>query len=364
MPPYNDPIYQNASSSMPKNFNSGVLMSLLGQFLPLSASERQQNAFNQKMAEDAYNRQIDFYERFNSPQAMVKQYQEAGINPALVAGYSPSMPPSSQAASGNGGSPAFDAVQLAMEMKMRGQELQIQRDIADAEIRNKDADTEFKQENTRNKQFENISAEEFFRLRNQSLYASIKNDLASAENLAAQTALTITRDAISNLDLEFYKNIQDAREHAFLAAARAQEAQTSIAEYEAENYAYRYALELKQVIANTYLSNAHAEQVRKYTREMLDSPGLDSDGRELLSRVAQMSDQEIAQMKKDNKGRTWRNWIGTVSGAVASGAVAAGALKMFFPQARAASVIAAPIDRMMDGAGRWDSQFGTFDLNN
>lgn len=42
--------------------------------------------FTAKQAELAYERQVDFYENYQSPAAMMSQYKEAGLNPALMAG--------------------------------------------------------------------------------------------------------------------------------------------------------------------------------------------------------------------------------------------------------------------------------------
>lgn len=41
---------------------------------------------SQKLAEQDYERKIDFYERFESPEARVRQYKDAGLNPMLLAG--------------------------------------------------------------------------------------------------------------------------------------------------------------------------------------------------------------------------------------------------------------------------------------
>lgn len=60
--------------------------------------------FQSKEAEIAYDRQQEFYDTRQSPAAMVQQYQEAGLNPALLAGgvsgtSSPQSSPSGSAAS-------------------------------------------------------------------------------------------------------------------------------------------------------------------------------------------------------------------------------------------------------------------------
>lgn len=72
-----------------------------------NASQAQLNRdFQSKEAELAYQRQLDFYDSRQSPAAMVEQYEEAGLNPALLAGgagasgsSSPQSSPSGSAAS-------------------------------------------------------------------------------------------------------------------------------------------------------------------------------------------------------------------------------------------------------------------------
>lgn len=52
------------------------------------SAEQQEDAqeFNAAQAEEAYDRQVEFYENYQSPKAMVNQYREAGLNPALMFG--------------------------------------------------------------------------------------------------------------------------------------------------------------------------------------------------------------------------------------------------------------------------------------
>lgn len=59
-----------------------------------------QLANQQILNQEEYDRKIDFYERFESPQARVRQYKEAGLNPMLLAGNGASV-----SASGGVGSP-------------------------------------------------------------------------------------------------------------------------------------------------------------------------------------------------------------------------------------------------------------------
>lgn len=59
--------------------------------------------FQAKQAEEAYQRQVDFYNTYQSPSAMVQQYKDAGLNPALMVGgnVGQTSVPSSSAPSGS-----------------------------------------------------------------------------------------------------------------------------------------------------------------------------------------------------------------------------------------------------------------------
>lgn len=71
-----------------------------------NAAEAEKNRlFQSKEAEAAFERQEDFYERYQSIGAQVRQYQAAGLNPALLAGgVSVGSTPSSPAAAGSSAS--------------------------------------------------------------------------------------------------------------------------------------------------------------------------------------------------------------------------------------------------------------------
>lgn len=73
-----------------------LFKSLLGKWLDkkfvrnsLSGAEKEANAFNSAEAQKARDWQEEQYLKYNSPQAMVRQMQEAGLNPALMYGTSP-----------------------------------------------------------------------------------------------------------------------------------------------------------------------------------------------------------------------------------------------------------------------------------
>lgn len=60
--------------------------------------------------EQEYDRKIDFYERFESPEARVRQFKEAGLNPMLLAGNGASV-----SASGGAGTPGSAAAPSSSE---------------------------------------------------------------------------------------------------------------------------------------------------------------------------------------------------------------------------------------------------------
>lgn len=104
--------------------------------------------FQSKEAELAYEREVDFYERYKSPQAQVQAYKEAGLNPALLAGgMGASTSPSASAPSGGQGhasgsapvnnnpfafiSDAFKFAEVAQNIEMRKEEIAVRREEAE-----------------------------------------------------------------------------------------------------------------------------------------------------------------------------------------------------------------------------------------
>lgn len=110
-----------------------------------SAEAEKSRFFNEKMAEQAYERQQEFYDTKLSPAARVQQYKEAGLNPMLAAEGSavtsaPSIAPA-QGAFPTGGSSATPAPLQAISML--DSLLKIKR--SSAEVANINADTDLKE---------------------------------------------------------------------------------------------------------------------------------------------------------------------------------------------------------------------------
>lgn len=104
-----------------------------------SAEAQKQRDFASKQAELAFDRQVDFYEKYQSIGSQVKQFQDAGLNPALLAGgVSPSSSaPSSSAPSGfaaSGSSPSSNPMALvSFVMQLAGIKSQIEKTQAETE---------------------------------------------------------------------------------------------------------------------------------------------------------------------------------------------------------------------------------------
>lgn len=107
--------------------------------------------FQSNEAQLARQWQEDFYNQYQSPQAMVHQYEAAGMNPVLATGVPISSPPSASSAQGSmaqgAAAPYMDVVGIMAQfqnlMKL------------DAEIKNIKADTKEKEQNV----FESVSRE-------------------------------------------------------------------------------------------------------------------------------------------------------------------------------------------------------------
>lgn len=122
-----------------------------------SAEAEENRRFQSKQAEEAYQRQVDFYNSYQSPSAMVKQYEDAGLNPALMVGGSlgQTSVPSSSAPSGSmptGSAPSGHVDSgdpsgvLSFIMNLMGFRSKINRE--NAETANINADTAQKEKQT------------------------------------------------------------------------------------------------------------------------------------------------------------------------------------------------------------------------
>lgn len=110
----------------------------------------------QTLNEEEYDRKIDFYERYESPEARVRQYKTAGLNPMLLAGNGASVSASggvgsagaaSATPSGSGGLPdvigsILGVMRFGVERKIAQSEIAQRRASTDAQV----IDNEYKRQ--------------------------------------------------------------------------------------------------------------------------------------------------------------------------------------------------------------------------
>lgn len=119
----------------------------------LSNAQLQANAFNAAEAQKARDFNLQMYQDYESPKAMMEQYKAAGLNPALMyEGYNPAAVSSNATASSvaptSEANILTDGIQAILGMVSAKQQIDLQK----AQIRSINADTEGKKIDNANKQ--------------------------------------------------------------------------------------------------------------------------------------------------------------------------------------------------------------------
>lgn len=188
----------------------------------LTGAEQEQNAWNAQQADIAYQRQIDFYNQFQSPDAMVKQYQDAGLNPALMygKGASAASPISAPQASGSGGTSQGDLISgilSLVSMKQQIENFKVDRALKGQQKEFMSAQTDLyaKQAKFYEDQWElqkelgqaniaNIKADTAYKVSQEKL-----ND-AQIDKTTAETAILHWQELIQRSDSEYRDRLNDA----------------------------------------------------------------------------------------------------------------------------------------------------------
>ena len=161
------------------------------------------------LANEDYERKIDFYERFESPEAQVRQYNAAGLNPALM--YQNGASVSASGGVGSGSASAQDATGalgsvlgsvLGMVSKMKQIETdrllgssRLDIDRYEAQTRRYQAQnySAYLAEMTRGKQMENDTFYSMFGLRQQEIEANVSMKNAQTEYFVQVASSEVTR---------------------------------------------------------------------------------------------------------------------------------------------------------------------------
>ncbi len=194
---------------------AGLANTAIQQNLPLSKAAQQQNAFNAAEAQKARDWQENFYNKYSSIEAQVRQYEAAGINPAAVFGnVSPASTPSgSQASSGNQGAARVDALNgiiqaIGLQQMIKNNE--VERNLKTAEADNVNAETErIRNENSvfgerwdfekqlKSGQIDNLTADTLVKRSQQDL------NRAGISEKEAHTALMRVQEILGKTDASF-----------------------------------------------------------------------------------------------------------------------------------------------------------------
>ena len=122
-----------------------ILNNLAASFLGTGITERDKelDELADQNAEDSYNRQVDYFKRFMSPEAQMQSqlraFSTAGLNTMGLAGFQPSVSASSapMASASSGGS--LGNIASLLDLTLKRKQTKINQSMADADIRVKDA---------------------------------------------------------------------------------------------------------------------------------------------------------------------------------------------------------------------------------
>lgn len=273
-----------------RNFTDGIKnwwQAKTGQ--ALSNADVQANEFNAAEAQKARDFEVQMYEKYNSPRAMMSQYTDAGLNPALMyEGYSPSAPSSNAVADSvnpsAGDASMTDAIQSILGIISAKQQIDLNR----AQIDSIKADTEGKNIDNANKQemydwqFDtseaNIKKIQSDIAKNSAEVDKIAQDIKESasridvnnkqieigdkkiELMGSEQELNETKAALNKLDAQKMEILMPYVAQVQEAQLKLTEAQTEQAKANAENQlAQAYNTFLKSMVEERLLNNGYYE---------------------------------------------------------------------------------------------------------
>lgn len=275
----------------------------------------QQLANQQLLNQEEYDRKIDFYERYESPEARVRQYKEAGLNPMLLAGSGAGVSASggvgsagsASTASPSGGNP-LGFIEAIAGLSMRLKQIDIERQ--DAETRRFDAETRRSQSQDYMAYLRSLTKKTDTETEQMiDLYPAKKENLIQqTTNLIAQCQTEYGKQALmdSQIDLNTAEQALKLRQEAILAAQ--------------EKYSDKY---FSAVASLAYYQSQIAKTQSEFERRTLEKriTGLEAQVNNMIIEAGTAAKvfQNFGQMNA-------REWVNTAARAVtALGGVALGA---------------------------------------
>lgn len=318
----------NSSSSglfgLPSFTSFGELLKALVSRLTgaaLTPAEREASALQlsnqQTLNEEDYQRKIDFYERYESPQAQVQQYKAAGLNPALLYGGGASVSASGGVGTGSAGMPSAQMESIAgiisaisgaslrsqqqrFDMKMRERELELEGEKLGIYRNQSEAYARYLGSQTTGQDITNSNLQDIYDLNKDNVRAKTGELLENIKTAPVQRALLRADIGVKEASEALYK------------------VQTRIASADADIRAKYNAIMIDSARIQMEMLSVQSE----YQRQLLDQQVM-HNARELniLFNQVGMSNLDLQYYRAD---RNWEHGLGFARTVVTAGGIAAG----------------------------------------
>lgn len=280
----------------------------------------------QTLNEEDFQRKIDFYERYESPQAMMQQYKAAGLNPALMYQGAPSV-----SASGGVGTGSAQSVSPAMEsissliQAIGGISVQNHRMKLDYELKQRELELESRRVGAMEKSTDADVALKNFQSQNEFIRAKWADKVFDVETKNVQARTDVLVDQLKTNSVQrmlFNQNISES-----VARSSLYKVQTAIANSDAAVRDRYNSLMLR-------LSGLQAEQMSTYNS--YQGKLLQAEYNHVFQQTMNLFEQhnilkaEGGIRWKDyeyyKSNRNWEHGLGVARVAVTAGAAAGAAL--------------------------------------
>lgn len=287
----------------------------------LTPAQREANEFSAKQAELDYQRQVDFYEQFQSPSAMMAQYRDAGINPALM--QNNSLQPSGVSGGAPGSvSPGGVGNPLDMITSVLGLVNSVKQTNADVDLKESQAGLNDATTGKVGKETEELGNRIRFQVEilSQSLdnmraeFDKIRQDIEESKSRirlqGSEVSKNLALTSVSTLEAAFLNSTFDDRVRLQGLTVRAQNLANRAQQFNNEylsakaNRAAEYVdYEIKDMLGSYLFHSAQAAQIRQYVNVMNTPAYANGSGPSLLERLTNAQLGEVLEHTKVYKGQ-------------------------------------------------------------